>query len=266
MHSERPRTRSASRVRAAVRATLDVALSFLFPDSCVACSAPLGASQRHLCASCERGLAARPGAVELPGAARLPEFAGEASFRAPNTRAFYALEFEGATRALVHALKYDGRTSLAPRLAALALPSALRACGPAPDAVTPIPLHPLRLRERGFNQSELLAVALGEAMDVPVLETLSRVRHAAPQARLSRDRRLAMPASDFRASPGGAALTRVLLVDDVVTTGATLAAASLALLRAGAGEVVCFALAGTPSRAPEDPQTPKAVDCTVCEH
>jgi ComF family protein len=158
---------------------------------------------------------------------------------------FYALEFEGAARAMIHALKYQGRTSVARDLARLAAPAALCASRTSPDVVVPIPLHPVRFRERGFNQSELLALHLASAIGAPVRRALVRARHTPPQAQLARRERLAIPEGTFRAPEGSTEPGRVLLVDDVATTGATLAAASLELLRAGAAEVVCFALAGT---------------------
>jgi len=158
---------------------------------------------------------------------------------------FYALEFEGAARAMIHALKYQGRTSVARDLARLAVPAALCVSRTPPDVVVPIPLHPVRFRERGYNQSELLAVHIAAGIGAPVRRALVRTRHTPPQAQLARPQRLAIAQGTFRAPVGSVEPGRVLLVDDVATTGATLAAASLELLRAGASEVVCFALAGT---------------------
>jgi ComF family protein len=158
---------------------------------------------------------------------------------------FYALEFDGVARALIHELKYRGAVSIAGKLAELASGPARRACGGPPDLVTAVPLHPVRRRERGFNQSELIASRLAELLGSPAGETLTRISNTPPQALLGRRERLSFPSAAFRASRGASDLGRVLLVDDVATTGATLAAASLALSEAGAGEVVCFAVAGT---------------------
>lgn len=214
----------------------------MFPDVCVACGAGLPARRRHLCDECERGLRVRPGSLALPrgtcGSGDTPD-AGSAD------RAFYALEFEGAARALIHALKYRGAVSIAGVLAELSAEAALRACVTRPDLVTPVPLHPVRLRERGFNQSELIASRLAALLGTPSRRTLTRIRSAPPQARLGRRQRLSLAPAAFRASRDAPGPGRVLLVDDVTTTGATLAAASSALSAAGAEEVVCFAVAGT---------------------
>ncbi len=161
---------------------------------------------------------------------------------------FYALEFEGTTRAMIHALKYQGRTSVAPDLARLAAPAALCACVTPPDVVVPVPLHTIRFRERGFNQSELLAAHLAGFIGVPARRALVRTRYTPPQAGLPRQQRLAIAQNTFRAAEASDRPGRVLLLDDVATTGATLAAASLELIRAGAEEVVCFAVAGTAPR------------------
>lgn len=235
----------------------NVLLAFLFPDSCIACGAALAADLRHLCAPCRSELRARPGSLDLPepdrpddlprpaGPLHLPESCAPLERARASARVFYALEFEGATRAMIHALKYQGRTSVARDLARVAAPAVLCASGTPPDVVVPVPLHPVRFRERGFNQSELLAVHLAASIGAPVQRALVRTRHTTPQAQLARRQRLAIARDTFRAPYGSAESRRILLIDDVATTGATLAAASLELLRAGAAEVVCFAVAGT---------------------
>lgn len=227
-----------------LRLLRDVLLVFLFPDSCIACGAALAAGRRHLCSSCESELRARPGSLALPKSADAQEHT------TAELELFYALEFKGVARTVIHALKYRGRTSIAADLARLAAPAVVSACVTPPDVVVPVPLHKIRLRERGFNQSELLAVHLAASVGAPVRRALVRTRHTPPQARLPRQQRLTLARGTFRAAEGNAKLGRVLLVDDVATTGATLAAASQELLRAGADEVVCFAVAGTALGAP----------------
>jgi ComF family protein len=169
-------------------------------------------------------------------------------------RVRYALPFDGAAGHMIRALKYARRLSIARDLALLTLPVIRPLLETGIDAIQPVPLHRVRRRERGFNQCELLAHALVEDTLCPVWSRLARTRHTAPQAELPRTRRLTNPAGAFsvtgRVEPGA----RVLLLDDVVTTGATMAAAGRTLLEAGAGDVVCLAVAGTPLSGP------KAVD------
>ncbi len=138
---------------------------------------------------------------------------------------------EGAREA-VHALKYGGLPRIADDLAAAMDPPA-----PAADPVlVPIPLAPRRLRQRGYNQSEWLALALGRRWRLPVAcDLLSRVRETATQTALTPETRLANVAGAFTAERGVG--RTFILVDDVFTTGATLAEAARALEQAGAQRV-----------------------------
>lgn len=160
------------------------------------------------------------------------------------------LVYEGAALEAVHRFKYGGKTRLAeilgPGLAGLArswLPVDLR------PLVVPVPLHPRRLRERGFNQSLLLArhVADLPGFDLDYL-SLRRSRHTPPQAALGRDRRRGNVQAAFDVEAPAAVEDRdILLVDDVSTTGSTLEACSLALRRAGARRVFGLTLARAPA-------------------
>jgi len=155
--------------------------------------------------------------------------------------------YEGSLRKLIHLFKYDKIYSLARPLAgflARVLPREERF-----DAVVPMPLHWRRGWERGFNQSELLAREIAKKWNVPLQRPVRRVKSTAPQAGLTNAKRRTNVAGAFAVKKtvrlDGA---RVLLVDDVLTTGATAAACARALKRSGAAHVALLALARTDRR------------------
>lgn len=115
-----------------------------------------------------------------------------------------------------------------------------------PAVVAAVPLHTTRLRERGFNQAALLAEGFARSLEIPMSTGLRRRRATANQTGLSRERRIENVVGAFRAEPTTFDGAGVLLVDDVVTTGATLAEAAAALRLAGARSVTCLAAAGRP--------------------
>lgn len=116
--------------------------------------------------------------------------------------------------------------------------TALASRGVAPDLYVPVPLHPTRLRARGFNQAELLAGAIARRGQRPLALALERVRATPPQVGSSLTARRGNLQAAFRALQRIAPHETVALVDDVATSGATLAAAADALERAGASRVV----------------------------
>ena len=149
---------------------------------------------------------------------------------------------DDALRDAILRLKFGGRTALAVPLGAL-LAHAAEALPPA-DAIVAVPLHASRLRERGFNQAAMLARAAARILALPVLSrALVRTRATGPQTALDRASRAANVRGSMRASPRMVSGVRVLLVDDVFTTGATAAAAAHALLDAGATSVVVATVA-----------------------
>ncbi len=151
--------------------------------------------------------------------------------------------YDGTLRRLIHLFKFDRVASLAGPLGG----DLVRALPPDRqfDVIVPMPLHWYRRWQRGFNQSELLAAAVGRRMGLPVVKgTLRRKRHVAPQSGLSRAARRRNVAGLFSVSDRAAvAGRRVLLVDDVLTTGATAQAAARALKSAGAAQIFVLTLA-----------------------
>lgn len=163
-------------------------------------------------------------------AAAPPSFAG---LRTP-------LRFTGATRRALLEAKFRGVTRLLEPLALAAAQLVPAAWGV--EAVVPVPLHPGRQRRRGYNQSQVAAAAVARALDLPIERSLLwRVRATPPQAGLSAEERATNLRGAFVAA--GWPPARLLLVDDVTTTGATFEAGATALRRAGAEAVYALALA-----------------------
>ena len=150
---------------------------------------------------------------------------------------------EGAVRKAIHALKYQGVRAVAPTLGQLLVPF-LAQEGLEGDLLVPVPLHPKRERQRGYNQLLLLAQAVGRATGLAVEpRALTRVTSVPSQVSLRAEERRANVAEAFRARPESVAGRRILVIDDVCTTGATLEACALALKEAGAVSVWGLALA-----------------------
>ncbi len=150
--------------------------------------------------------------------------------------------YGGALREAIRALKYRRRRGVGHYLGALL---AERTLGSLPSdlcTVIPVPLHPARLRERGFNQAELLARPVAKALGIPCLPAALRRLGREAQAGLHAEARRHNVVGAFE--PGPAAVWgKVLLVDDVFSTGATAGACARALLAAGAEEVIVLTLA-----------------------
>lgn len=164
-------------------------------------------------------------------------------------RCVVALRYTEAVAYTIRALKFHDRTSLAQPMAAF-MTEALEAISPRPsfDLIVPLPLHPKRLRARGYNQAALLARAMAKPLGAEVAdELLERVRPTARQSSLPDvSARIANVMGAFRAEmPAQVAGRTILLVDDVLTTGASLYAATTALREAGAADVVSAVLASS---------------------
>jgi ComF family protein len=242
----------------AVRWTADLVV----PPLCVACRKPL-AVHDALCAACWREvkfirppLCDRLG-VPLPFDTGGPVVSARALADPPDCdRARAVAHFDGVVRDLVHRLKY-GDCHDARRLFARWLSEAgkelLRDC----DLIVPVPLNRWRLLRRRFNQAALLAAELEQLTAVPSDPlALVRPKRTPSQVGLTNDQRRRNVAGAFALAPGRARAVdgrRILLVDDVITTGATIAACARTLKRAGAARVDALALALVTDEARIDP-------------
>jgi ComF family protein len=214
----------------------------VFGGSCFVCR---GAARATLCERCDADLP-RLGmplcprcALESPAGA----VCGRCLAQPPRYDATVAaLAYAFPADALVHALKFRGELALAPFLGRLILEKASPA---SVDCIVPVPLSPARLRERGYNQSVEIARRLGGRLEVDVC---ARERDAPPQAGLDREARRRNVRGAFRCKRAFAG-ERVAVVDDVMTTGATLDELAGALKAAGAASVVNWIVCRTASEA-----------------
>ena len=213
------------------------------PQACALCAAHCGSAL--VCASCDGALVRIDAACPCcalpspPGAAAAT--CGRCLTRPPPWgRASAAFVYAYPLDRLVVALKYRGVLAYAGFLAgALARRIDVR-----PDAIVAIPLSPARQRQRGFNQADEIARRLARTLGVPVCHGLRRVLEAPAQAASGRRERLRNMREAFVAMPTLAG-RRIALVDDVMTTGATLAAAARAARRGGADVVAAWVVART---------------------
>jgi competence protein ComFC len=218
-------------------------VSLFYPPTCVVCSAPVG-HKKYLCTECEK----KAPRITPPFCEKCSEqFAGaiSGSFSCANC-AHRRLYFDaavscyrsrGIVRELVHQFKYGrqfhlrhpladwlGQTMHDPRLRDRRF-----------DILVPVPLHPARERERGFNQAQSLAELLSARISVPVRSALERIRYTTTQTAFDRAERMENLRDAFRLRENAHVRDlRVLLIDDILTTGSTLSECARILRRAGA--------------------------------
>ncbi len=229
------RARSQRRWRGVVHLLLD----WVYPPRCVGCDRV----DARWCAVCQRELAAAP---ITPLRLRVGGLAGVVATG----------EYVGALRTAILALKFndepDAALLLGERMARV-----LARTNWSFDMVIPVPLYLQRQRERGYNQSELLGEAMAHYTTIPMhTSALHRVRATRPQVGQSQAARLHNLQHAFRADPSAVMGRRILLLDDVCTTGATLRACADVVRAAGATVVYGLTAAAVPARVSADRQTP----------
>jgi len=229
-------------------ALLDELVALIAPPRCAVCAAPSGGRACEiLCAACRRALpwlgadCCPRCALPLPHTRGAHCPAAGAAFHS----AWAAVAYDGAARDALIALKFSAARPLADVMAAQI------AAGAALDprvALVAVPAHPRRRRARGFDPAELIAAALARRSGLPLVRPLRRGAGASRQLGASRAARRDAAGLDFRAR--GTAPKRVVLVDDVHTTGATLHACATALRRAGCRYIAAITWARTLDERP----------------
>ncbi len=246
------------RLPAAAKRAAEAVLDWFYPRHCYHCGQPLRVPGAHiLCRGCFRRLS--EGRIGPPqcGVCGLPltgEFVLERRClhclgrKRYFERARAMFPYAEPVESVLRSYKFQGDYWLGPRLLRGSLrrgwfPTDLSE----PEAVLPIPLHPRRRRERGYDQALLLARALGQHLGAPLLRrALARTRYTSQQARLSMRQREDNVRGAFSVErPHAVEDRRLLVVDDVMTTGATADECAKALKRAGAARVEVFTLART---------------------
>lgn len=218
------------------------ALDLLFPLRCVGCRSP----GSWLCSHCRETIAI----IRSPFCPRCGRPTGQGALcglcrrNPPTLDGVRSVAYhEGVLRAAIQHFKYRNGRGLAGPLSELLANYVVEHSLPA-DVLVPVPLHPARLAQRGYNQAALLARELGQRLDLPVVEnSLLRVRATQQQVGLSAEERRINVAGAFACRDDQLAGRQVLLIDDVYTTGATLNACGTALTAAGAASAWGLTLA-----------------------
>ena len=244
------------RFEAARRLAGDI-VSLVWPRVCAACG---GSCEGQVCEACRAAVSVRTsdGCCAICGKTILvsdgaagtaaPACAGCRERRPAFEQARSAVDYAGPARQIVQTLKYRKGRGVAPWMAEWMAGCVVANWPDEPfDAVVPVPLHPSREAGRGYNQSALLAAALAKLLSLPCApRILARTRDTGTQTKLDAKARRANMERAFEVRRGRADAVRgksVLLVDDVMTTGATLGAAAAALRAAGAGRTFALSFA-----------------------
>lgn len=216
-------------------------LSFVYPPFCIVCSSRLPESNRLICESCWNSFPKIDENFDLSDVIK-SKITGPVYF----SNAFAIWEFSPAIQNIIHQLKYQNFKILANRIG-IFMADRLRKL-PLPiekTLIIPVPLHKTRMRERGYNQSALLCSVIAAETGLPYNDQiLQRIRYTQSQTKLNASERLKNVQNAFKvSSPNEIAHKIIILVDDVITTGATINECAKELMRAGAEAVNLFSIA-----------------------
>lgn len=207
-------------------------LDFFFPPKCAFCGKVMASAGDGVCPACQKRLPYRPDSSVMQ--------------KAGNFDCAITLYYDDMVVTGVHAMKFEGRSNRTQPFARLMVQTVAEHLGGEFDAVTFVPVSAVRRFQRGYDQGQLLAEEMAALWGVKAEKILEKTRNNRPQSSVkSSAQRAENVKNAYRIRPGAlVAGRRFLLVDDVCTTGSTMAACARALMKAGAEQVVCAALAG----------------------
>ncbi|MBE7024558.1 MAG: ComF family protein [Ruminococcaceae bacterium] len=227
-------------------------LRLLFPPKCVFCRAVTENENFAVCQSCLLQIPHNRRACKICGAP-LDTVYGDMvcvhcrKHRRAFTKAYVPFLYKDTVRTAILQFKFGGRKASAVTFASFILMKMRELEADRPDLITFVPMHFIRLGSRGYNQAALLAQALGEKLNVPVCATLRKTKNTMPQSRRrGRDRRQSLGDAFALRRNTDIQGKRILLLDDVITTGTTLNRCASVLKKAGADEIQIATVAATP--------------------
>lgn len=226
-------------------------VNLFYPLHCAGCKIPLDPSNDScLCASCEAGMRQNPEPYCVKCGRPMP-IAGDTCDECKKTHFYFSVArsaclYEGGLKELIHLFKYRGKLSLAKtfsrRMVEFIKPKSYMIDGI--DIVTPVPMHRRQVMDRDFNHANVLGAIIAKELGIRFSDMLEKYLATRRQNELSREDRLINLTGAFRVKRGvSLSGLRILLVDDVMTTGATCSVCAKALLDAGCAEVRCLTLA-----------------------
>ena len=213
-------------------------IDLVFPNCCPGCDQPLVSGEEHLCTSCELDLPVYPANENIN-----QYFAGRLELE--EARAFIKFYTAGIAQKLLHHIKYQGDQDLGEHLGKMFMHHLIaKSVYSNVEVIVPVPLHKSKFRARGYNQSEILARGMADVLGVAVDSgSVKRFRKSETQTRKNRAERWQNVSGIFEVTNDSLQGKHVLLVDDVITTGATLEACGEIILSAGAASLSVAALA-----------------------